>query len=518
MRQIGLHVVVRLMAHTACDVDRKARAYAAIRHPDAIEYAIRSALLARRNASPMSSVTFDPPQEQARKRSPAGRNPPARQGPQPHPWVGPAALLVAGTGLILVVISAISAESGSQLAIPGGVAVFVGSITGLVGTYLALLMVLLVSRIPAVEKILGQDGLVRWHRRLAPWPLSLIGLHAVFITVGYAEAAKTGIWHELGTLLTRYPDMVAATVGLGLMAMAGITSIRAIRSRLRRETWWVIHLYLYLAIALSFAHVLALGPSFVGHPVARVLWVLAWLATAGMVLGFRFGLPLIRSLRHQLVVKEVRTEAPGVVSVICAGRRLERLAISGGQFFEWRFMTRHLWWQAHPYSVSALPRPPHLRLTVKTVGDHSAAVTRLVPGTRVMIEGPYGAFTRYARRRRTMVLIAGGIGLTALRSLLEDLPPRAAPEVIVRVSSSEDFVFRSEVTELTRRLRGQVHEVAGGRTKVRLDAAALRGMVPDIARRDVFVCGPDSFVQEMVATVKRLGVDQRSIHYEVYGF
>jgi ferredoxin-NADP reductase len=90
--------------------------------------------------------------------------------------------------------------------------------------------------------------------------------------------------------------------------------------------------------------------------------------------------------------------------------------------------------------------------------------------------------------------------------------------VIVRVSSSDDFVFRSEVTELARRLRGQVHEVAGGRTKVRLDAAGLREMVPDIARRDVFVCGPDSFVQQMVATVKCLGVDQRAIHYEVYGF
>jgi ferredoxin-NADP reductase len=79
-------------------------------------------------------------------------------------------------------------------------------------------------------------------------------------------------------------------------------------------------------------------------------------------------------------------------------------------------------------------------------------------------------------------------------------------------------VFRSEVTELTRRLRGQVHEVVGGRTKVRLDAAAVRGLVPDIARRDVFVCGPDSFVQQVVSTVKRLGVDPTAIHYEIYGF
>lgn len=463
----------------------------------------------------MSSVTFEPSRDRVRKRSGA---PDRAEGVEPRAWVGPVALLVAGTGLVLTVVSAIEAETTSQLAARGGVAIFIGSITGLVGTYLALLMVLLVSRIPAVERVFGQDGLVRWHKRLGPWPLSLIGLHAVFITVGYAEAANTGIWHEVGTLLNSYPDVLAATVGLGLMALAGITSIRAIRSRLRRETWWVIHLYLYLAIALSFAHVLALGPSFVGHPLARVLWSLAWLATAGLVIGFRIGLPLIRSVRHRLVVKEVRTEAPGVVSVICTGRRIERLAISGGQFFEWRFLRRQLWWQAHPYSVSALPRPPYLRLTVKTVGDHSAAVTRLVPGTRVMIEGPYGAFTRHAQRRHTTVLIAGGIGLTALRALLEDLPPRSSPEVIVRVSREDDFVFRSEVTELTRRLRGHVHEVIGTRTRVQLDEAALRRMVPSIAERDVFVCGPDSFVNEVVATVRRLGVDSRAIHSEIFGY
>ncbi|MHB8430969.1 MAG: ferredoxin reductase family protein [Acidimicrobiales bacterium] len=421
-------------------------------------------------------------------------------------------------GLALTIWSAVGAETGSELSAPGGLAIFIGSFTGLVGTYLALLMVLLVSRIPAVEHVLGQDGLVRWHKRLAPWPLSLIGLHAIFITIGYAQSAKAGVWHELGTLVATYPDMLAATVGLGLMALAGITSIRAIRSRLRRETWWVIHLYLYLAIALSFAHVLALGPSFVGHPFARVVWTLAWLATAGSVIGFRFVVPLVRSLRYRLVVREVRSEAPGVVSVVCSGRHLERLAISGGQFFEWRFLTRGLWWQAHPYSVSALPRPPYLRLTVKTVGDHSAAVARLSPGTRIVVEGPYGAFTRHRQRQRTVALIAGGIGLTALRSLLEDLAPRTAPQVVVRVSKPEDLVFRSEITELARRRKGTVHEVVGERDRVRFDGPTLRSMVPDIAHRDVFICGPEQFVHQAVAIAHQLGVRPEAIHYEVFGF
>ncbi len=465
-----------------------------------------------------TSVRFDPSASPAGTKRAKRSRPETRHPAPPRRWVLRVAVVVAAAGLVLTLVSGIGVETGGEWSAPGGPAIFVGSLTGLVGMYLALLMVLLVSRIPAVERVLGQDGLVRWHKWLSPWPLSLIGLHAVFIVIGYAEAAKSGLWSQLGTLVSSYPDMLAATVGLALMAFAGIVSIRAIRSRLRRETWWVIHLYLYLALALSFAHVLALGPSFVGHPLTQVLWSLAWLATAGSVIGFRIVLPIVRSLRYGLTVREVRVEAPGVVSVICAGRGVERMAISGGQFFEWRFLARDLWWQAHPYSVSALPRPPYLRMTVKTVGDHSAAVARLRPGTRVMVEGPYGAFTRDASQRRRTVLVAGGIGLTALRALLEDLPPGSQPVVVVRVNKPEEFVFRSEVTELVRHRKGTVHEVVGDRHKVRLDAKVLATMVPDIRQRDVFICGPIGFVEGVVAMAHRLGVHRSAIHYEEFGF
>ena len=177
---------------------------------------------------------------------------------------------------------------------------FLGSLTGLAGTYLALVMVLLVSRIPAVERVLGQDGLLRWHRRLAPWPISLIVSHALLLTLAYAQAAHTGAWHEAGVLIGTYPYMVIATVALGLMVSIAVASMRAIRTRLRRETWWAFHLFMYLALALAFAHVIALGPSFVGHPLTTLVWSVAWAATAGLVLVYRFGVPALRSFRHQL--------------------------------------------------------------------------------------------------------------------------------------------------------------------------------------------------------------------------
>ena len=115
---------------------------------------------------------------------------------------------------------------------------------------------------------------------------------------------------------------------------------------------------------------------------------------------------------------------------------------------------------------------------MKGIGDYSSAVARLRPGTRVAIEGPYGAFTTHARRRAKVALIAGGIGVTAIRSLLEDLPRDCDPVVILRASSAEELALASEVAELVRHRKGRVHELVGSRSEVRIDR--LSELVPDL--------------------------------------
>ena len=463
------------------------------------------------SASPAAFGASKAPANRNRKQKPA-----RLAAPRPRPALARIALLAAGLGLGITTALTCTAESASQLSAPGGLATFVGSLTGMVGTYLALIMVLLVSRIPFVERVLGHDGLLRWHRRLAPWPISLLAAHALFITVGYAQAARSGIWHQVGVLLNSYPDVLIATLGLGLMCLAGLISLRAVRRRLRRETWWTVHLVMYLALALSFAHVLVLGPAFVGHPLTQAVWWVVWLATAGLVLGYRIGLPVLRTLRHRIEVAEVRPEGPGVTSVILAGRQLDRLAVSGGQFFCWRFLAPGMWWQAHPYSLSALPQPPYLRLTVKGLGDHSASLARLRPGTKVMVEGPYGTFTRDAQQQRRAVLIAAGIGVTALRALLEDLPGRSQPVVILRATRPEDLVLNVEVRQLVKVKHGRYHEFVGPRERASVTEHALRHLVPDLHRQDVFICGPEGFVADIAELASRLGVPAEAIHHEAF--
>jgi predicted ferric reductase len=426
------------------------------------------------------------------------------------------ALIAAGFGVSVGL--GLIFETRSALEGPGGLATAAGQLAGLTGSYLLLVMLLLISRLPWLEGVVGQDRLVRWHRRLGPCPIVLLGSHAVLITIGYAQQSAIGPWHEFAILLKSYPDVLMATVAFGLLVMAGVTSFRAARSRMRYETWWAVHLYTYLAIALAFAHQLANGVSFVGHPLARIFWVTIWASTAGVVLVYRVLLPLWRTVYHRLRVVEVRREGPEVVSVICAGRHLERLPVVGGEFLHWRFLRPQLWWQAHPYSLSALPQPPYVRVTVKSLGDHSDSLTELPVGTRVAIEGPYGAVTPHSRRGNKVLLMAAGVGVTPIRALLEGLPSAVDVVVVLRAPSSDLVVFQGEIAALVQARGGQLHVLVGTRQKVRLDARHLLRLVPDIAERDVYVCGPEGFANRVVTTARRLGVSRDRVHRESFAF
>jgi ferredoxin-NADP reductase/DMSO/TMAO reductase YedYZ heme-binding membrane subunit len=379
-------------------------------------------------------------------------------------------------------------------------------------------VVLLVARIPPLERAIGQDRLVAWHRRLGPWPLYLLIGHAVFITVGYARAAHDGVLHQIGQLLWTYPGILAATAGAILLIAAGVTSYRLARRRMAYETWWAVHLYTYLALLFSFSHQIGTGASFVGHPVARAWWTAIWVGTLVTVIAARVGLPIWRSLRHRLRVVAVTPEGAGTVSILMAGRGLHRLPVFGGQFFQWRFLVPGMWWHAHPYSLSAVPADNRLRITVKDLGDHSAALAALEPGTRVAIEGPYGTFTPDACRSDRLLLIGAGVGSAPILALLQDLPAGADVVVLLRASTREEMLLRDEIAAEVRRRGGRLLELPGSRRDWPLDPGVLRTLVDDVRGREAFVCGPEAFTAALTDALERTGVPAGRIHFESFAF
>lgn len=430
---------------------------------------------------------------------------------------GDVAVALAGVGLgISVGMGLLSVRSGLRL--PGGWFLAIGTVSALAGTYLCLALLLLVSRVPWLERELGHDRMVALHRRVAPYSLALITGHIVFTTMSYAQAAGRGVVAETWQIVTRSAWMLPATAGFVMMLTLGAMSARVIRRRMRYETWWVTHLYFYIAVALSFGHQLALGPMFVAHPLERKFWIALYIAVGAVIVLARVVLPLLSSLRHRLRVVAVVPEAAGVLSVYIGGVDLDLLRARGGQFFQWRFLTREWWWQAHPYSLSASPNPAWLRITVKDLGDQSSRLRQLRPGTRVVAEGPYGVFTAAARHGESVAAFAAGVGITPIRAVLDDLPEYTAVTVVHRVSDADSAPLRPELERLAAERGWRLHYLPGPRELHPMTADHLRALVPHLAHSDVYVCGPDAFAGAVRKAARASGVPEDRIHHEAFSF
>ncbi|MFI1507124.1 ferric reductase-like transmembrane domain-containing protein [Streptomyces sp. NPDC020597] len=391
-----------------------------------------------------------------------------------------------------------------------------GRIAGLLCGYACAVLVGLMARVPLLERRIGTDRVTRWHAMAGRYTICLLAAHVVLILLGYAAQDGSSPVHEALSVVLDYPEMLKATAGTVVLLAVGIVSARAVRHRVRHEFWYYVHLLTYAAVFLAFGHQLALGSDLVGSPFARTAWYALYLGAAALVVWFRILAPVRLNLRHRLRVDSVHREAPGVYSVVVRGRRLDETGARPGQFLRWRFLAEGMRWTSTPYSLSAPPRPDLLRITVKALGDHSAAVALLRPGTRVWAEGPYGALTADRQSARRSLLIAGGVGVTPLRALFETLPGDVT--LLYRARSAEDLALGGELEAIARWRGAKVLYALNGPHGRRPDlgVGSLCAAVPGLAAHDVYLCGPHGFAQDLYAALREAGVPDSRIHHESF--
>ena len=445
--------------------------------------------------------------------------------------------LVAGSvlWLALALVSWWWASGGglADLADPRAALVSLGRETGLVASVLLLAQVVLMARVPFLERAFGQDRLAVVHRQVGFTSFTLMLAHVALISWGYAAGDLLATPGTFWDLTLTYPGMLLALAGTAFLCLVVVTSVRAARRAMRYESWHLLHLYAYLGVGLALPHQLWTGQELVGSTARTVFWWGAWAAAAGAVLTWRIGLPAYRTVRHDLrvasVVREESDPGTDVVSVYLTGRALQRLPVRAGQFLSFRFLGGPGWTRTHPFSLSAAPDARSLRFTADVVGDGTRALLDLRPGARVVVEGPHGRLTERARTRRKVALVGAGVGITPLRALAEGLHYAPGEALLLqRCRSTPLFARELEVLAAERGLevltlagprRSDGSWVPAGSTPDRYDdVAALLAWIPDLLDRDLYLCGPDPWVARVRDCALAAGLPPAQLHVESFSW
>lgn len=391
-----------------------------------------------------------------------------------------------------------------------------GSALGISALSLLTLQLVLPARLKLFAPI-GADVAVRLHRRLADVLISVIAAHVAVVML--ADPQRLG-------LLVFFDAPWRAQAAVGSVAVIGVlaaTSIARRRLRLSYAVWRGIHLVLAVtALLLAIVHTVGVGRYLVNGAPAVALWGLA-LGGFGAAAALRVSRVRRRGVRPYTVARVVH-EQGGATTLVLEADGHAGQPFAPGQFAWLKRPGIRSSLAEHPfsYSSSAL-RPAQPSFTIQPYAGFSREVAAFRPGTRVLVDGPHGAF-RLRPEAAGVILIAGGIGITPSMSVLRtavDRHDRRRMVLLYAARTPDRIVFRDELDELARRLNLSIVYVvsnptpdwrgASGRiTRDLLD----RTLPPDLRGVQFLVCGPPAFVDTTVEALVRLHIPAERIHPE----
>jgi len=402
-------------------------------------------------------------------------------------------------------------------------------LTALVATDLLLIHMLLVARVPWLDKLYGHDRVTTAHKKLGKPILYLVIAHFLASLIQYSILDAKTITDEFFALITLTTDLLFSFIGFALMVIVVVTSIKIARKKLSYEAWYIVHLLSYFSVLAAIPHQFTTGSDIAGKPLQTAYWLVLYVFVALNLIWYRFLQPFVQSARAGLRISNVIKESSDTSSIYVSGTNVASLGGKAGQFYLLRVLNAKSWWRPHPFSISAAPNGSYVRFTIGERGDDTRALQNVKIGTKVVLEGPYGVFTEDRRTKEKVVLICAGIGVPPIRALAESMAGRPGDVTIIyRTRNNEDAALLGELSEVARRRGFALHVLEGRRANDASwmpasednlpDHARLSSIAPWVSESDVFICGPSSWTKTVERSLQRAGTPKTQIHAEEFAW
>jgi predicted ferric reductase len=379
------------------------------------------------------------------------------------------------------------------------------------------------SRLRSLNRAFGIESVMEVHRFCGVSATVLVLVHLACVMIN--DPRSVALLNFLSAP-PRAQAAVASTVALVLLV--GVVALKA-RLRLSYESWRWMHVGLASAVLVFAAlHVLWLNHALLVPAMSAAFLVLV--AIVVTVASYRWVWRGLLDPSTEFVIHEIRPESPTISTVVLAPRGADaEWSFVPGQF-AWVRMGRSPAAEEHPFTISSSSRDHYTTFTVRHAGDFTETLTALPPGTPVWVDGPHGAFSGDIGDCSGFVLLAGGVGITPMMSMLRtaaDRGDRRPYRLVVVASRQEDLLFREElgflrgtldlvVTEVMRRPSDDWEGHYGNLTYGLLSLVLGSTEKPESV--DFFLCGPPAMIHDALEVIEDLDVEPRRIHTELFDF
>lgn len=397
---------------------------------------------------------------------------------------------------------------------------------------LTLIFLMLTMLVTPLRKITGWNWL-SFSRRT-------FGLYAFFyalahFSIFFALDRSFSVSSTL-TEMTKRKYLIIGSIGLLAMVPLAVTSTNAMIKRLGAKRWRALHRLAYVAAICGVIHYYMQVKADVRQP-------LAFAGLLAVLLGYRVMVPKQKKLppaamsrakiwSGQLRVERIVRETPDV--------RTFRFALPDGGPLPFQHQPGQYLVISpvingkkvnRPYTISSSPtKPDYCEITVKREG--TGLVSRhlhdaLREGDTLNISAPTGRFIFDGTQAKSIVLIAGGVGITPLMAItryLTDSNWKGDIYFAYAAKTPNDIIFRKELDDLKARFPNLHLQVTLSRAedsewtghKGRVSAEFLMQCVPELSTRLVYICGPEAMMAVTVQALKDLGVPTEQIKLEEF--
>lgn len=378
------------------------------------------------------------------------------------------------------------------------------------------------ARFRFVTEPWGEDVIYHFHRQISLAAMGLVVAHPLILLAVRPQLFALPSLDELSW------GAIFAVLSLSSLVALVVTALWRTKLRIPYEAWHISHIVLALAaVAGGLLHMMAWG-FYLTDPWKRALWVGLVAFWIGLLLYVRLVKPLFM-LRRPYRVAQVRQERGDTTTLVMQPDGHAGFRFRPGQFGWLTVWTGPFRITGHPFSFSSSAEAAdgRVEMSIRNLGDFTAAIPRVSAGQRVYLDGPYGAFT-IGNPADMHVLIAGGIGITPMMSMIRTLADRRDPRPVILIYGNKDWesvTFREDLAALSGHLDLKVVHVltepppgwTGEHGRITAELL-MRHLPPPYEAHEYFICGPGVMMDAMERALHQLGVPMTKYHSERYSF